>query len=174
MSFKNLSRRNFLKMTGAAGAMAASGLPLGTLLAAPKRQDTTTISFGGWGATNESEGVKAAIAAFEAENPTLHVEWQWVPDATADIFVQTFLTNVAAGTPPDTFFVRSADYETFRQQGLLMDLTDRIAADELLGQPDYFFPQEAQRCANAEGRWHGIGSTWVAPHIYYNADLFDE
>jgi multiple sugar transport system substrate-binding protein len=175
MAFKNnLSRRNFLKMTGAAGAMAASGLPLGTLLAAPRKQDVVPISFGGWGATKESEGVQAAITAFEAENPGITVEWQWVPSADAAAFVQSFLTSVAAGTPPDTFFVRSADYETFRQQGLLMDITDRIADDELLGQPDYFFPQEAQRSADADGRWHGIGSTWVAPHIYYNADLFDE
>jgi multiple sugar transport system substrate-binding protein len=85
-----------------------------------------------------------------------------------------FLQGVAAGTPVDTTFVRSADYETYRSQGLLLDITDYISGDELLGQPDYFFPQEAQRCADANGRWHGIGSTWVAPHIYYNADLFDE
>jgi multiple sugar transport system substrate-binding protein len=162
-------------MAGVSAALAASGLPVSSLLrAAPRRQDVTTISFGGWGATAESEGVLAAIAAFEQEHPEINVEWQWVPDATADIFVQTFLTNVAAGTAPDTFFVRSADYETFRSQGLLMDITDQIAGDELLGQPDYFFPQEADRSANADGRWHGIGSTWVAPHLYYNADLFDE
>ncbi len=175
MPTKRLSRRHFLQLSGASAALAGSGLPLHRLLAAsPLRQGATTISFGGWGATSESEGVLAAIEAFEQENPGINVEWQWTPDATADIFVQTFLTNVAAGTAPDTFFVRSADYETFRSQGLLMDLTDRITSDELLGQPDYFFPQEAARSADADGRWHGIGSTWVAPHFYYNADLFDE
>lgn len=175
MARNRLSRRNFLRLSGASAALAASGLPLHRMLrAAPYRQDAVTISFGGWGATGESEGVLAAIEAFEAENPSINVEWQWVPDATADVFVQTFLTNVAAGTAPDTFFVRSADYETFRQQGLLMDITDRLMSDELLGQPDYFFPQEAARSADENGRWHGIGSTWVAPHLYYNADLFDE
>jgi multiple sugar transport system substrate-binding protein len=154
--------------------LAASGLPLHRLLAAPRRQDVTTISFGGWGATGENNGVRAAVDVFEQEHPEIDVDWQWVPDPNADIFLQTFLTNVAAGTAQDTFFVRSADYEGFRSQGLLMDITDRIMADELLGQPDYFFPQEAERSADANGRWHGIGSTWVAPHIYYNADLFDE
>jgi multiple sugar transport system substrate-binding protein len=174
MISKKLTRRDFLRLSGASAALTASGLHLPGLLAAPRRQDTTTVSFGGWGATSESEGVLAAIEAFEQENPNINIDWQWVPDATADIFVQTFLTNVAAGTAPDTFFVRSADYETFRSQGLLLDLTDNIASDELLGAPDYFFPQEAARSADADGRWHGIGSTWVAPHFYYNAELFDE
>ena len=37
---------------------------------------------------------------------------------------------------------------------------------------DYFIePQETERCT-VDGRWYGIGSCWVAPHIYYNADLF--
>ncbi|HLA43625.1 MAG TPA: extracellular solute-binding protein, partial [Aggregatilineales bacterium] len=40
---------------------------------------------------------------------------------------------------------------------------------------DYFIqPQEANRCADANGRWHGIGSTWVAHHIYYNAQLLED
>jgi multiple sugar transport system substrate-binding protein len=44
-----------------------------------------------------------------------------------------------------------------------------------LGQENYFIePQETNRCADDDGRWHGIGSTWVTPHIYYNAELFDE
>src|SRR5258708_15422363 len=63
-------------------------------------------------------------------------------------------------------------YQSFAQQGILMDITDRIMADPLLGKADYFIqPQEKNRSTDAKGRWHGIGSTWVAPHIYYNADV---
>ncbi len=48
----------------------------------------------------------------------------------------------------------------------------QLKADPLLGAPDYFIqPQEEQRCTQ-DGKWYGIGSCWVAPHIYYNADLF--
>jgi multiple sugar transport system substrate-binding protein len=171
---KRLSRRNFLQLSGGAAALAATGLPMSRLLASPARQDVTTVSFGGWGGTAENDGVLAAIEVFEQETPNIHVEWQWVPDPNASVYVQTLLTNVAAGTAPDTSFIQSSDYETFRSQGLLLDVTDRIMSDELLGQPDYFLPQEAARCADENGRWHGIGSCWVAPHIYYNADLFDE
>ena len=52
-----------------------------------------------------------------------------------------------------------------------MDITDKLKADPVLGAPDYFLqPQETER-ATVNGKWFGIGSCWVAPHIYYNADL---
>ncbi len=172
MMQKKLSRRNFLKMTGAAGALAASGMPLHRMLAAPRRQDAVTITFGGWGGTAEDEGVKQAIEVFQQETPGITVDWQHTPDAAE--YSRVLLTNIAAGTAPDTGFIRANDYETLRSQGLLLDVTDQIKSDPLLGQENYFLePQETNRCADANGRWHGIGSTWVAHHIYYNAELFD-
>ncbi len=176
MATRKLTRRDFLRISGASAALLASGVALpGVSQAASwrRRQDVTTITFGGWGGTAEDEGVRAAIEVFQQENPGIQVEWQHTPVA-AD-YMQVLLTNFAAGTAPDTGFVTSDTYETLRQQGLLMDITDRIAADELLGQENYFIePQESNRCADDNGRWHGIGSCWVAPHLYYNADLFDE
>ncbi len=174
MARNRLSRRNFLRLSGASAALAASGLPLHRMLrAAPYRQDAVTITFGGWGGVAEDEGVQAAIEVFQQENPGILVEWQHTPDAAE--YGRVLLTNIAAGTAPDTSFILSDQYETLRAQGLLMDITDLIKGDELLGQENYFIePQETNRCADANGRWHGIGSTWVAPHIYYNAEIFDE
>lgn len=173
MAIKNrLSRRNFLRLTGASAAFAASGLQLSSMLrAAPFRQDAVSVSFAGWGGTQEQAGVEAAIDQFQQENPNILVEWLYTPDTE---FTRVFLSNLAAQTPPDTSFIMSNTYESFRSQGILLDITDQIMSDELLGQPDYFIqPQEANRCADANGRWHGIGSCWVAPHIYYNAELLD-
>src|SRR5687768_12913227 len=112
----NLSRRNFLKLSGAsAAALAAAGfLPRGLLRA----QDPTTVTFGGWGGVAEDEGVKAAIQVFMEENPGIAVEWQHTPEAAA--YMQALLTNFAAGTAPDTGFVTSDSYETLRQQGILL------------------------------------------------------
>lgn len=120
----------------------------------------------------EDEGVRAAIEIFMEENPGIAVEWRHIPDAGE--YSRVLLTDIAAGTAPDTSFIVADQYETLRENGLLMDLTDRIAADPLLGQENYFLPQEAERCADDEGRWHGIGSTWVAIHTYYNAEIFEE
>jgi multiple sugar transport system substrate-binding protein len=174
MSNKKLSRRDFLRMSGASAALLASGMPLRNALAAsPLSQDTVNIVFGGWGATAEDNGVQAAIKAFQEQNPKIKVAWQITPQA-AD-YMQQLLTNFAAKTAPDTSFITSDSYETLRKQGLLMDITDRIKNDSLLGQKGYFNePQESTRCADDKGRWHGIGSCWVAPHLYFNADLLDK
>lgn len=171
---KALSRRDFLKAAGATAATSAIvGLPTAMVAAKPPAQDTVTITFGGWGGTAEDEGVKAAIEVFQEETPGIQVEWQHTPNAGD--YNQVLLTNFAAGTAPDTSFIISDGYETLRSQGLLLDITDQITSDPLLGQPDYFVqPQEANRCADENGRWHGIGSCWVAFHIYYNAALLDE
>src|SRR3712207_6955668 len=34
-------------------------------------------------------------------------------------------------------------------------------------------PMEQER-ATLEGKWYGIGSCWVVPHLYYNADLLEK
>jgi multiple sugar transport system substrate-binding protein len=137
-------------------------------------QDVTNIVFGGWGSTAEDEGVQAAIEVFQAENPNITIEWQITSGGGGD-YMPVFFTNLAAGVAPDTSFILSNDYESLRAEGVLLDITDRIMNDPLLGQPDYFVqPQESNRSADANGRWHGIGSTWVMPHIYYNAQLFDD
>jgi multiple sugar transport system substrate-binding protein len=172
MARNSLSRRDFLKTTGASAAGYAALSRLGGL-SSVFAQDTTNIVFGGWGAQPEDEGVQAAIEVFEAENPNITVEWQITPDAGD--YMQVLYTNLAAGVAPDTSFIVADDYESLRSDGILMDITDQIQSDPLLGQENYFLePQETDRCADENGRWHGIGSTWVTPHIYYNAALFDE
>ncbi len=170
---KNLSRRNFLKMMGMTGASLAASSGLNPFLMRALAQDATQISFGGWGGVAEDEGVQAAIEVFMAENPNIAVDWRHIPDAGE--FGRILLTDIAAGTAPDAAFILSDQYETLRANGALLDITDLISNDPLLGQEDYFIqPQETFRCADDEGRWHGIGSTWVAHHIYYNAEIFEE
>lgn len=167
----NLSRRDFMKMLGASAAVGAYLSPLGSVMRAAA-QNQTNITFGGWGGVAEDEGVRAAIEVFMQENPSIAVEWQHTPDAGE--YGRVLLTNIAAGTAPDTSFILSDQYETLRLNGALLDITDFITNDPLLGQENYFIqPQETNRSADSNGRWHGIGSTWVAHHIYYNADLFE-
>ena len=167
----SLSRREFLKVAGSSAAGVAMLSRLAQVNPA-LAQDVTTIAFGGWGGVAEDEGVQEAIQVFMEEHPEIAVEWQHTPDATE--YSRITLTNIAAGTAPDTSFIRSNDYETLARGGVLMDITDLIENDPLLGQPDYFIqPQETNRSA-VDGRWYGIGSTWVAHHIYYNAQIFDD
>lgn len=169
----SLSRRNFLKAMGLSGASLAASGALNPFLMRLAAQEAVGISFGGWGGVAEDEGVRAAIEVFQAENPGIAVEWRHIPDAGE--FGRTLLTDLAAGTAPDTAFILADQYETLRASGILMDITDLIKNDPVLGQENYFIePQESFRSADANGRWHGIGSTWVSPHIYYNAQAFED
>ena len=174
----DLSRRTFLKLAGI--SLSATALAACTTATAPAAQSgegdaaapdagVTQISFMGWGNPGEDEGVRNAIKQFESEQPNIKVEWLHTPET----YAEKFLALVAAGTPPDTAFVGSDVYRTYIKDNLLLDITDYLAADTLLGAKDYFIePQETDRCTS-NGRWYGIGSCWVAPHIYYNADVFE-
>ena len=180
MSHNELSRRTFLKFTGislgamalAACAPAAPQAQTGAAAseAAAPSTDVTTISFMGWGGTGEDEGVRNAIAEFEKEQSAVKVEWLHTPEQ----YAEKFLALVAAGTPPDTAFVGSDVYRTYIKDKLLLDITDVVEGDPLIGAKGYFIePQEHDRCTQ-DGRYYGIGSCWVAPHIYYNADTFEK
>ena len=81
-------------------------------------------------------------------------------------------TSLAGGTPPDVFW--ATNMRDYVARGVLLDVTSYVQADPVLGAPDYFLqPQETDR-ATVNGKWYGIGSCWVAPHLYYNADLLAE
>ncbi|MFZ4656637.1 MAG: ABC transporter substrate-binding protein [Caldilineaceae bacterium] len=178
VTLSKLSRRTFLQATAglaSLAALAACAAPgaapaTGGDSAAAPSGEAVEVTFMGWGGTEEDEGVKSAIKQFESEQDKVKVTWLHTPEQYLDKLV----TNIAAGTPPDTAFVGADAYGTFVKQGLLMDITDKITGDSLMGAADYFIqPQEEQRCAK-DGKWYGIGSCWVAPHIYYNADIFAE
>jgi multiple sugar transport system substrate-binding protein len=171
-----LSRRDFLKMASAsAGSLATGGalMQLGAarIAAAPANQETVTISFMGWGDVVEDEGVRAAIDVFHEEQSAVQVQWLHTPDN----YSETLLSNIAAGTPPDTAFISQRDYLTYVHDGLTLDITDYVTNDDLLGQEGYFIePQETNRSADLNGRWHGVGSTWTVYNVYYNIAAFEE
>ena len=175
-----LSRRDFMKVAGlvsGAGILVACQ-PAGTATdapaagetAAPPAAETVTITFTGWGGTEEDEGVKAAVKYFEGQNPNIKVNWIQIPEN----YGEKILSMVAAATPPDTAFIYNTIFQQYVKDGLLLDITDNMKQDPVISKPDYFIePQESERCT-VDGKWYGFGSCWVAPHIYYNADIFEK
>jgi multiple sugar transport system substrate-binding protein len=187
MNTKRLTRRDFLRLsTGAAvgsllAACSAAPLPAeekpaekaeqaSAPTAAPPAAEPIEVTFSGWGGTEEDEGVRSAMKVFEEQNSDIKMSWIHIPENYGD----KILALIAAGTPPDTGFIGSDVFTTYARDGMLLDITDTLKADSVIGKEGYFIePQEMQRCTY-EGRWYGIGSCWVAPHIYYNADIFEK
>ncbi|MEZ4505033.1 MAG: sugar ABC transporter substrate-binding protein [Thermomicrobiales bacterium] len=131
-------------------------------------QESVEISMMGWGSPLEQENVEKGLQVFQQANPDISVEWIHVPDE----YDTKLKTAIAGNTAPDVFW--ATNLQDFVAIGAVKDITELVSSDPILGAPDYFLqPQETER-ATVNGKWFGIGSCWVAPHIYYNTDLLAE
>jgi multiple sugar transport system substrate-binding protein len=183
----HMTRRGFLRRAGQMG-LGAAGLSLlaacgsspaapatGAATAAPAStggnasSEVTTISMMGWGSILEKENVQKGLDLFQSKNPNIKVNWLHTPNEEYDTKLKTML---AGGTPPDVFW--NGNMADFVARGVVMDITDRVKSDPVLGKADYFIqPAEEQR-ATINGKWYGIGSCWVIHHLYYNADTLQK
>jgi multiple sugar transport system substrate-binding protein len=186
-----LSRRGFLRRAGQLG-IGAAGLSLlaacGSSPAAPASGNATavpaagaatapaaasneavTISMMGWGSILEKENVQKGLDLFQSKNPNIKVNWLHTPN---DEYATKLQTMMAGGTPPDVFWGSNmADYVS---RGVVMDITDRVKSDPVIGKADYFIEPAEQNRAIINGKWYGIGSCWVVHHLYYNADILQK
>jgi multiple sugar transport system substrate-binding protein len=69
-------------------------------------------------------------------------------------------------------FKIGAPYPDLSVRGAMLDITDLVANDPLLGDENYFFPFESTR-SSLNDRWYGIGSTFQWRLLYCNQDLLD-
>lgn len=184
MSGQALSRRKFLSMasvTSGAILLAScapkttpaeptkAGQPAATTQPAPKQ--TVMVEWLGHGG-GDDKWVEDEKVKFRELYPGF--DFTIVAQAPGQSRLEQLMALVAAGTPPDGARVESDVYRTFCKYGLLLSCDDYIKADPEMSKPDYWIqPQETDRCAY-EGKWYGIGSCWVAPHFFYNADVFKE
>ena len=150
------------------GATAAPAAAAATAPAAAASGEVVTISMMGWGSILEKENVQKGLDLFQSKNPDIKVNWLHTPD-DYDTKLKTML---AGGTPPDVFWGSNmADYVS---RGVVMDITERVKSDPVIGKADYFIEPAEQNRAMINGKWYGIGSCWVVHHLYYNADLLSK
>ena len=166
MAGKMLSRRSFLK-GAAAGVTAAQIFGLPGMHQFARAQDAITLRKMAWGSPLEKDNIEQGLAAFMAENPAIRVEYIHTPER----YDEVLQTMIAGGTAPDVFKI-GAPYPDLSVRGAMMDITDLVANDPLLGDPNYFFPFEGTR-SSLDGRWYGIGSTFQWRLLYCNRALLD-
>jgi raffinose/stachyose/melibiose transport system substrate-binding protein len=118
--------------------------------------------------TENSDGMDAMIAAFEAANPGIAVERDVQSTEDMRAIIQTALNS---GTGPDVF-----QYDTgpgfagvLAGAGLLRPLDDLYASGAL----DAVYPWTKDR-VTFDGRTWGVGNQVEFVAVYYNKDLFAE
>ncbi len=169
MSKKSLSRRDFLKAaatTGAASAVLSSSMSIGAAASVPA-QDTVTLRKMAWGSPLEKGNIEAGLAIFMEQNPEIQVDYIHTPERYQEV-LQTML---AAGDAPDVYKL-GGYYTDLAQRGALLNITDLVSNDPVLGDPEYFFPFEQKR-STVNGEWFAIGSTFQWRMLYYNKPLLE-
>jgi multiple sugar transport system substrate-binding protein len=94
-------------------------------------------------------------------------------------YQDTLLTELAAGTAPDVFWIPGADLANFATRGVILNLNELAAADPDFD-PSVFYPQQMSELTYNPETDSNEGALWGLPRdasamaIYFNADLFDE
>jgi len=87
----------------------------------------------------------------------------------------TLLTEVAAGTAPDVFWIPGADVASFAKAGAILNLAD--LADKAKFDTNVYYPQQIEQLtfdpAGGKALW-GLPRDASSFALYYNEDLFAE
>jgi multiple sugar transport system substrate-binding protein len=190
MTRQKVTRRDFLKIGAAAGAVTLAGC---AAPAAAPQQPTTAPAAPATGAEATTAPAAASAAgeieyftydlgpanqsreemrdAFQAANPEATVKVTVLP--YGEMF-QKIAALMAAGQPPDVMY---GDFSLVRNalEGQLLDLTSYIKADPVLSDANQFttnMQDDVQAKYGTSKIVALIMGTWV-PILYYNKDLFD-
>ena len=140
----------------------------------------TVLHWSGEGGPEEDDIVESSLRAFEAANPGLHVKR--INPGDAGSFYTKLQTMMAAGEPPDIFYVGNERIPSFAALGLMEPLDRFVAADTASTEPGALkiadlYPQVVD-AFRYDGLTAGRGTLWGIPKdfttvgFYYNKDLF--
>lgn len=131
---------------------------------------------------------QAEIDVYTSISNTIDAAWdgvslQYEPGGTEGAGYQaTLLTELAAGTAPDVFWIPGTDIATFAEAGVILNLYEQASMMEGFD-VNVFYPQQVEQLTfNPETGESGdmSGALWGLPRdasamaLFYNADLFDE
>lgn len=175
MNSKQISRRHFLKVSGAmagVGLMAACAAPTapsGTQAPAAPGQESITLQF----ATQYPEppmnaGDDEIIAQFKEISPDVTVEKMTWPGQD---FHDKLRLLATAGDLPDVFNMESKQMIDMVSRNMILDLTELFDAQEELKEEDYFAGDWEKQWFN--GKLYSLSLDSQDVILYYNKDLFD-
>ena len=121
-----------------------------------------------WEHTSQfEEAGKAVIAAFQEKYPDVSVDFQV---KTSDQYYNLLATAFQAGEAPDLFWTNgtaTTNMPAYAQQGLLMDLTDKLDHS--------IFSDTTMKIATVDGKVYSSPTASVDGRaVFYNKDIFNE
>jgi multiple sugar transport system substrate-binding protein len=172
---RKFNRRHLLAGTAGLAGLAATNRALAAPSSrrAPFRinaQATGEIEFAyyNWG-PESIQYFKDMAAAFEASHPDTKINLTLPPFDQYDQKIQVLL---ATGSGPDIITSNNATL-TLVQEGRILDLTERVAADPVLTDPNTFIQSGWEVYKFGTDRTYGLYSGADTLLLYYNKNMFD-
>jgi multiple sugar transport system substrate-binding protein len=165
-----MSRRSFLRATGALAAGAAlaactprSGGP------GPHGSDTVQLVYQDWRTEWFPGMAQEMLEQFHADHPNIHVFFAQDPDDVQE----KMLADFQAGTAPDVMTGCCDFFPIWAQQGYLLDLRPYVGADLDRATIGDWDPAQMQALFTLDGAQFALPKYHGALALYYNKDLFD-
>ena len=145
------------------------------------RTELVVMHWSGDGGQEEDQIVDASLRAFEDANPGIRV--RRVNPGDAGSFYTKLMTMLAAGEPPDVFYVGNERVPSFADIGLIRPLEPFLEADRAANDPTAidladFYPATVDAfrfdgTASGKGALYGIPKDFTTVGFYLNLDLFE-
>ncbi|MCX7019143.1 MAG: extracellular solute-binding protein [bacterium] len=110
--------------------------------------------------------LKKLVAAFEQRHPDITIQIEATTGAT-----RVFLTDAAAGVPPDVMYVTTEYLAQFVDKGVVLPLDELIARDNI--SMSIFLPQTV-KCCTFDNKLYAYPIHFSTDALFYNKRIFDE
>lgn len=141
------------------------------------RADRVELTVLHWGDRDEDRITQSLVDSFEATHP--HIRIKRI-NAGAN-YLAKLQTMIAAGTPPDVFFLNDYQIPIFASRSILMDVEPLMLRDAAQGtlpfSPDDLYPEAVDGFrfdgnALGSGTLYGIPMSFTPMGFYFNRTLF--
>lgn len=144
-----------------AGMMAVSAVPVYA------GESDVTLSVSIWD-SNQEPGIKEILADFTAKTGIKAeisvVKW--------DEYWTMLEAGAQGGSLPDVFWMHSNESERYMSNDMLLDLTDKISASEVIDPANY--PEDIWGLYTYDGKYYAVPKDVDTIALWYNKAMFDE
>lgn len=119
---------------------------------------------------NDRPGIADTFSKeFDEANEDIVVEYRYIP---FDDLVNETLRAFATGNAPDIVSFDNPDFALFSSRGAMLDITDRVAASDVINVDAYF--EGPLNSVMWDGKLYGLPKYTDTIGVFYNKDLFAE